>query len=138
MDDLSVRATNTLSQRSSRRAFLRLSSMTALGFGLALTRSRVSLATATGCVGCGGCPGTMCVPGNPNPCNNVGYTCGTCQQGGGCNAACTGGCWYCCVSNCRIRCCECTCPNGVCCHCFTQVAQFCSSGAAAPLACACP
>jgi hypothetical protein len=134
-------ASSTLASRSSRRTFLRFAGMSALGLGVFLTRSRVALATVTSCnLACGGCPTSTgnCILINQTSCATYGFPCPDCAHGGGCPVAsgCSGNCWYCCQSNCRLRCCECSCPGGHCCHCKTSVAQFCS-GVAAPLACAC-
>jgi hypothetical protein len=137
VDDLTNVTTTALAKRSSRRTFLKLSGTTALGVGVWLTGAKVALGSITACSGCGGCPGADCVAGNPQTCDQAGKPCPDCFHGGGCPGGCTGiFCWYCCIGTCRRRCCECTCPNGVCCYCFTDVQQLCS-GAAAPDACAC-
>src|SRR6266508_295453 len=100
--DVSSTAALVLARRSSRRQFFKFLSAGALGAGLWLTRTDVSLGAVSGCAGCGG---------------------GPCNLGGGCPDECTTfGEWFCCRTGtvCRQRCSECTCPNG-CCHCFTNI-----------------
>jgi hypothetical protein len=134
--DLTGAAARSLARRSSRRQFIKLLGAGSLGAGLFLTRTGVSLGAVTSCVGCGGGPCNPC--GSPAPiCENVGFPCKTCQQGGGCPTGCiTSGEWFCCLSSgnragCRFRCSECNCgPNGNCndpaCHCFTNMAVPCT------------
>ncbi len=131
--DLTSKAAQALARRSSRRQFFKFLAAGSLGTGLFLTGTDVSIGAITGCVGCGGGPCNPC--GSPAPiCEAVGFSCKTCQLGGGCPDGCnTGGEWFCCQTTgrvgCRIRCSECNCPAGCAnpsCHCFTQLSIPCT------------
>jgi len=124
--DLAGQAAKALARRSSRRQFFKFLGASSLGAGLFLTRTDVSLGAITSCVGCGGGPCNPC--GSPAPiCENIGYACKPCSQGGGCPPGCsTSGEWFCCLTGtvCRQRCSECNCPPGctnTACHCFTRL-----------------
>lgn len=127
--DLTSAAAKSLARRSSRRQLFKFLAAGSLGAGLWLTRTDVSLGSISGCVGCGGGPCNPCSGVGPI-CTNAGFPCKTCQEAGGCPAACqTSGEWFCCLSGgsrqgCRFRCSECNCPPGcgnLSCHCFTNM-----------------
>lgn len=126
--NLTTRMSDKLAARSSRRNFLRLSTGSALGAGLALSGSKVALAeTQVGCVGCGGGGGTSC--GSPTPvCNS----CPTGCNGGGCAYGYDfRGSWTVCHYGCKRRCVEC-CKNGAGCHCFQALPYACEPGRQCP------
>lgn len=131
--DLTAAAARRLAGKSSRRQFFKFLGVGSLGAGLFLTRTGVSLGATEGCIGCGGGPCNPCF--SPRGlCENIGFTCKTCVQGGGCPEGCTTtGEWFCCLTSgrvgCRMRCSECSC--GGCnaeqtCHCFTDTAIPCT------------
>src|SRR5919108_344878 len=130
--DLAGTAARGLARRSSRRQFFKFLGMSSLGAGLWLTRTGVSLGSATG--GCSGCGGGPCNPcGSPHPVCTTQFPnrpCKPCQQAAGCPVGCsTSGEWFCCRTSgrpgCRFRCSECSCPEG-CCHCFTDLPMPCN------------
>ena len=133
--DFTTIAAQALARKSSRRQFFKLLTAGSLGTGLFLTRTGVALGAVTNCVGCGGGPCNPCFS-PATLCENIGYTCKTCVQGGGCPDGCmTSGEWFCCLTsgsriNCRFRCSECNCPAGSCnnpaCHCFTDLPMPCA------------
>jgi hypothetical protein len=131
--DLTSLTARSLARRSSRRQFFKFLGAGTLGTGLFLTRTGVSLGAAQGCVGCGGGPCNPCFS-PATLCANIGQTCKTCQQGGGCPDGCqTTGEWFCCLTSgrvgCRFRCSECSCggcADGQICHCFTDTAIPCT------------
>jgi hypothetical protein len=132
--DVTGKTAQALARRSSRRQFFKFLSAGSLGAGLWLTRTDVSLGAVSGCVGCGGGPCNPCYS-PATTCENVGYACKTCLQGGGCPDGCqTGGEWFCCLNSgqrqgCRFRCSECNCPAGCqnpSCHCFTNLSIPCT------------
>jgi hypothetical protein len=133
--DLANIAARSLARRSSRRQFFKFLGAGTLGTGLFLTRTGVSLGAVTRCVGCGGGPCNPCFS-PAEICENLGFTCKTCQEGGGCPTGCiTSGEWFCCLNSgrfgCRFRCSECNCgPLGNCndpaCHCFANTAIPCT------------
>lgn len=113
-----------LARRSSRRQFLHLSGSAALGTGLALTFSGVSLAsTLAPCYSC---------QGGSGPCVSSAPRCAQCRSGclgGGCAAGYDGrGSWYACVNGCQVRCTECCKPGVGGCHCFTYTGRECQQG----------
>ena len=96
--DLANIAARSLARRSSRRQFFKFLGAGTLGTGLFLTRTGVSLGAVTSCVGCGGGPCNPCFS-PAQICENLGFTCKTCQQGGGCPTGCiTSGEWFCCLT----------------------------------------
>jgi hypothetical protein len=138
--EISGTAALVLARRSSRRQFFKLLSAGALGTGLWLTRTDVSLGAASGCAGCGGGPCNPCYSACPI-CDNLSYLCRPCHLAGGCPDECTTfGEWFCCRRGtvCLQRCSECTCPNG-CCHCFTNINIPCApTPHSGDQPCACP
>jgi hypothetical protein len=134
--DLTGALTRAMAGKSDRRQLFKLLGAGALGTGLFFTRTGVSLGAVTSCVGCGGGPCNPCFS-PAQICDNLpGFTCKTCQQGGGCPDGCiTSGEWFCCLTSgrvgCRFRCSECNCgPNQNCndpaCHCFSDLAISCT------------
>src|SRR5215217_1893479 len=125
--DLTGIAAHSLAKRSSRRQLFKVLGATSLGAGLFLTRTGVSLGAVEGCVGCGGGPCNPCF--SPRTiCEDLGFSCKTCQEGGGCPKGCTTtGEWFCCLTSgrvgCRFRCSECECAGcgSGSCHCFTNL-----------------
>ena len=81
--DLANLAARSLARRSSRRQFFKFLGAGTLGTGLFLTRTGVSLGAVTSCVGCGGGPCNPCFS-PAQICENLGFPCKTCQEGGGC------------------------------------------------------
>ena len=138
MTNISYKVSQGLAQRSSRRQFFKLLSGTALGTGLWLSRTDVSLGAITACSGCS----TVCNPCvSPHPnCASINQNCKLCPYGG-CPSGCTTtGEWYCCLTwpKCRQRCSECSCSNG-CCHCFIITNMPCAGAVEDPLnVCVCP
>jgi hypothetical protein len=119
--DISAKVAKSLARRSSRRHFIKLLGAGSLGVGLTLTRTETTLGSITGCAGCGGGP---CVPSCFSPHQRcLEMPCRPCQLGAGCPVGCTtSGEWFCCVSSCRFRCSECSCPSPQgCCHCFMNL-----------------
>jgi hypothetical protein len=133
--DIAQLTARKLAGKSSRRQFFKFLGVGSLGAGLFLTRTGVSLGAIQGCVGCGGGPCNNCFS-PATVCENIGFACKTCQQGGGCPEGCiTSGEWFCCLNSsggiCRQRCSECNCgPNHDCsdpaCHCFTNLSIPCA------------
>src|SRR6476661_5749141 len=102
--DLTSAAARRLAAKSSRRQLFKFIGVGSLGAGLFLTGTKVSLGAIQGCVGCGGGPCNPCF--SPRQiCENLGFTCKTCQQGAGCPEGCeTTGEWFCCLTSGRVGC----------------------------------
>lgn len=126
MDNLAATVAATLAARSSRRHFMKLLSAGSMGTALALTRSGVTLADASGpCYGCGG--------GNCSSCSSPAPPCTNCATCGGCGSGCTTtGYWFACdSSHCQVICAECCCGNSGC-HCFNRTGSKCAGGVFCP------